>query len=1009
MKDNALRILLFCALFGWVIHNPAFPQTREDNHPELNWHTISTEHFEVHFHDGAERSARVVAKVAEDIYQPVTTLYDWHPDGLIHFIIKDHDDNSNGAAYYYDNKVEIWAPQMTFILRGTHNWLRNVVTHEFTHMISLGAARKITRHIPAFYLQMIGYESEKRPDVLYGYPNILASYPIAMTVMPMWLAEGMAQYQAPGLDYDQWDSHRDMLIRTAVLANKLHSFDEMGVFGKNSLGNERTYNAGYAFVRYIGARYGEDAVKKLSVAMSKPLAFSVDGALREVTGLPSKELYQSWRSELEEYYGRRLGVIETNRIEGQMLIKDGIGNVFPSWSPDGKKIAYCGSKSSDYLSLTSLLVFDISTGKSKLLKAGVNSSISWSADGSKLLYARPERGKHGSHFNDLWTYDLKKNSEKRLTQGLRAMEPAWSPDGKNIVCIIQKDGTDNLILLDANGKVIRQLTQFDQGEAVSSPSWSPDGRLIVFSQARKHGRDLKLMDVATGEVTPLIFNQGDARDPTFSSDGQRIYFSWDNDGIFNICSIEPDGSNLQQWTNVVGGAFMPSLSKEGKLSFSNFQWDGYKIALLDSPSAIKPAEASKPVAEKDAPAGLMGNGAKETNDSLKPLREYDDAKLPSLSSKPYSMTYGQLTFLPRVMLDSNRVKLGTYFYASDILDRYSVLGGAALNVRKDLDAFAIFEYRRLAPTLFLELYGFTRHIQRDIDVIEDYPTKAKVDIGFTILEADIGAYYRLTDSQIIRGSFVHSRYSSKISDFFFQNVRWVSPLNTYFKGNHFALTWDLDQVVPRLDSGINPSMGRKMELKYTREYNKFFTDFSTDNDYGTPQEIYSSYNYNRLELDWQEYTRLPWFRRHALTAHLRGGWVDRPIDSFFNFFAGGLIGLRGYPFYSIEGRKLLLGRFTYRFPLAGIGQHRFLNLTTDKLYLSAFFDYGNAFDGDKVDFSAFKRDAGAELRFSAFSFYGFPTAISVSTAYAFDKVVKEEIPYGREWRYYVSVLFDFIE
>ena len=202
-KIFAAFLLLLIALAG-----PIPAQENESNHPELEWFTIKTDHFQVHFHDGSERTGRVVAKIAEDIYEPITTLYGYRPDGIIHFIIKDHDDNSNGAAFYYDNKVEIWAPKMTFILRGTHNWLRNVVTHEFSHMISLGASRKITRKVPAFYFQYFGYEPEKRADVLYGYPNRIASYPIPMTVVPMWLAEGMAQFQTPGLDYDQWDSHQ---------------------------------------------------------------------------------------------------------------------------------------------------------------------------------------------------------------------------------------------------------------------------------------------------------------------------------------------------------------------------------------------------------------------------------------------------------------------------------------------------------------------------------------------------------------------------------------------------------------------------------------------------------------------------------------------------------------------------------------------------------------------------------------------------------------------------------
>lgn len=1004
---NNFKIFFFifaCFIFPGLL----LAQKREDTHPELHWKTIKTKHFQVHFQDGAERSGRTVAKIAEDIYGPITSLYDWKPNGIIHFIIKDHDDNSNGAAFYYDNKVEIWAPQMTFILRGTHNWLRNVVTHEFSHMISLGASRKLPRKIPAFYFQWMGYEKEKRPDVLYGYPNVIASYPIPMTVVPMWLAEGMAQYQAPGLDYDRWDTHRDMLIRTAILADKLHSFDEMGVFGKNSIGNERTYNAGYAFTRYIAQNYHPEALRKLTRSMKKFTRFTVNGAIKDATGVEGKALYERWRQGLNDYYSYGVGKIKKNRVEGMIITKKGIGNVLPAWSPDGKKIAFCGSESADYLTLTSLKVYDTESKKFKTIKGGVNAPVAWSEDGSKFLYSRVKRGKHGSHYYDLYFYDIKKKKEHRLTNARRTLSADLSPDGRQIVSVVQKDGTDNLFLFDDNGKPVRSLTNFSYGEGLDMPHWSPNGKSIVFSQARKHGRDIKLLNVAGGSVSDIIAGQGDARDPVFSPDGKHVYFSWDRTGIFNIYSVKTDGSDLKLWTNVIGGAFTPSLSKDGKLAFSNFQDDGYKIAVIESPREIDPALA-RYVPDKSKAPELSNTVDENVYAAFKSAHNYDDTKLPQTQAKPYSMTYGQVSFLPRVMIDSNRVKLGTYFYASDILDRYSVLGGFAVNARKDIDAFAMFEYRKLAPTLFLELYGFTRNIKRSIGVIEDYPKKVIVDIGFNILEADIGAYYRLTDHQLIRGAFVNSRYTSKIGDFFFQGNKWVSPMNTYFIGNHFRLKWNYSKIAPGVNSRINPAAGRKIELEYTREYNKFFKDFATNNDYGTPQEIYTNYNVNRVQFDWREYMAMPWSGKHALSIHFRGGWIDRPVDSFFNFFAGGMPGLRGYPFYSIEGRKLLVGRFTYRFPVFTQLQKRFFNITTNNMFIGAFFDYGNAFNQDKVVLSNFRKDVGASLRFSAFSFYGFPTALSIESAYGLDQFKHEGYQYGKEWRFYVTLLFDFMD
>ncbi len=986
---------------------PAFTQYLNYNHPELDWHTLDMEHFQVHYHEGAERTARTVAKIAEDIYQPITSLYNWEPDGKTHFIIRDHDDNSNGAAFYYDNKVEIWAPQMTFILRGTHNWLRNVVTHEFAHMISLGASRKLPRRIPAFYFQWINYEDEKRPDVLYGYPDRIVSYPFPMTVVPMWLAEGMAQYQTRGLDYDRWDSHRDMLIRTAVLAGEMHTFDEMGVFGKNSLGNERTYNAGYAFTRYIAHHWGQNSVQKLAEQLRQPLRFTVDKALKNVTGFKGRELYKKWQSELDSYYQERTALISQHPSAEKVVTAKGIGNTFPAWSPDGKNIAFCGSKRSDYLSQTSLKLYNIETGKMKTLESGVQDYLSWSADGKRLYFSKKRKYKHLSYYNDVHVYDLDSKKTKRLTKGRRAINPAISPDGEKIVVVTQKDGTDNLLLLDVDGKNVKELTGYQNGEAVYAPRWSPDGKFLVLSKARKHGRDLLLYNVASGELTVLIAGQGDARDAVFAPDGERIYFAWDKTGIFNIYSVKKDGSGLEQWTNVSGGAFMPSVGQNGDIAFSTFLHDGYKLALLTDAQPVDPLNAR--YLELDIKHDAPELKPYPVVPELEPVRNYDDTQLPDNPSKPYGMTYSRLSFLPRVMIDSSRIKLGTYFYASDILDRYSILGGIAMNAKQELDAFAILEYRRLEPTLFMELYGLTRRVNRKIEVIEGYHEKADVDIHFNILQADAGAEFYPVKGQKIRFAFSHQRYTSQIMDFQFRNQVWVSPSNTYFIGNHFRLSWDVDMVGRRVTSQINPASGRRWELSYTREYNDFFKDFATDNDYGTLQEVYTDYNYNRVELDYAEYLKVPFLKNHALNAQFKAGYIDRSIDSFFNFFAGGLPGLRGYPYYAIEGRKLLLGRYTYRFPLFSNWQKQLLHVTTDKLYLAGFYDIGTAFDGDNVNDLSFKRTAGVNLRFSAFSFYGFPTALSFSAAYGLDTFKNEGSDYGGEWRYYFTLLFDFLE
>ena len=60
----------------------------EYNHPELNWHTFETEHFQIHFHDETEMTAREAATVAEIIFPKITEFYEFEPNGKTHLLQK---------------------------------------------------------------------------------------------------------------------------------------------------------------------------------------------------------------------------------------------------------------------------------------------------------------------------------------------------------------------------------------------------------------------------------------------------------------------------------------------------------------------------------------------------------------------------------------------------------------------------------------------------------------------------------------------------------------------------------------------------------------------------------------------------------------------------------------------------------------------------------------------------------------------------------------------------------
>lgn len=1054
-------------LFAFFFLPCALHAQEEFYHPELEWNTIETEHFLVHYHEGAERTGRVVAKIAEEIYSPVTSLYNHKPDQKVSFIINDHDDISNGAAYFYDNKIELYAPSMDFDLRGTHNWLRNVVTHEFTHIVQIQTGMKFGRGVPGIYFQWLGYESERRPDVLYGFPNIIASYPISGFVVPVWFAEGVAQYNRTDLRYDFWDSHRDMILRSYALDGNMLTWQQMGVFGKTSLGNESSYNAGFAFVSYIAKKYGEEKLVEISRNLGKFTATTIDGAIKDAVGKDGGEVYAEWRAEVEKEYAGRVAPIKANLKEGRHipLLSDegapieaenkelqtspmralkgrqmlqccavnfnmGFANLYPSYSRDGKKIAYVSNKNADYFSMSSLFVYDAESQKEKRLQGGVRTSVSWSPDGKKIYYGRTSRDNpHWSFQFDLYVYDIDKEEETRLTHGKRVWSPAVSPDGSQIAFVMNGDGTTNLGMMNSDGSNYHAVTHFMNGEQVYSPQWSPLGDRIIFDSSIKDGRDIASVKPDGSDLKFLVSGDDDSRSGVFTHDGSKIIFSSDRTGIFNLYAYDLVTESIAQITNVLGGAFLPTVNPAGDIVYASYTSGGYKILRLQNDGSSVEVNHHYIREGYTTPGTHAAEEAERTAKQFDwmALRSYNDSTLSPLVSKPYKPRFTSLTLVPFLRIDNyntsndaaDAIKPGVYLFSNDVLDKTGFFAGAALNKRLERDLFVQFFYRSKIPLLYdiglepvasAELYNITRKAKDRIDLT---PFIVPVDLSYNLLEFD----FVLTQPFVSQFSnaelrFAHSRYTSIIESFINPNTSSTVPgfSNLYLIGNDLSLKFVLDAIAPSRTSEINP-VGRKITLRIGREWNKLLDNYDIQNGMLVP--VYDKLNFTRVELKWREHLPL-FFDNHTLSVSLHAASIlEHSVNDFFDYYAGGLLGMRGYPYYAIGGNEMAVAGLEYRVPLVHNIDARFLHLYFDKLYASVFADIGNAWTGSMPNLRQFKTDIGAELRLESFSWYAYPTRLFISGAYGFDQFARSirsrdtVVTYGKEWRFYLGILFGF--
>lgn len=1003
----------------------AYAQYSEYN-PELDWYTLKGKYVDVHYHEGAERTARVVAKIGDEVWEPITSLYEYEPD-RVHYVIKDMDDYANGATYFFDNKILIWASALDTDLRGFHNWLRNVISHEFTHMVQIQAAMKMGRKIPAFYVQWLNYEDKRRPDILYGYPNIIASYPLATFNIPAWFAEGTAQYMRKELDYDHWDSHRDMILRSYALDGNMLTWNQMGVFAKTSLGNESVYNSGFALTRYIAQKYGEDKLREITKQLGDFGNYTIDAAFEDVLGKDGNEIYDEWSDFLLLDYTKRIKKVVDNYVAGDTIAKTGFGNFYPVFADDGKSIYYISNKGADYFGLTGLYKYDVETEEEELIQVGIRSTFSIIPGTNKLLYAKlTDENEYSYNIHDLFIYDMEEDEETRLTYGLRANQPNLSNDGQTIVFLTQKDGTTNLASVDINGENFKSLTFFNNGEQLYNPRFAPDDSLIVFDFAYHHQRNIATVKPDGSGYETILEGQPDMRNPVFDSDG-NIIFASNETGIFNIYRFNPVSGEKTQLTNVTGGTFMPSVNNEGDIVYAGYTSTGYKIFKItpEQQAKVEPGAdyvwLDNPPLQEDKPNGDI------TNFDIDRLRNFDDTSTPEYEETEYGGAFTNLSIFPFVRFDNyntsnnalEKIKPGLYLASSDMLDRFSLFAGASTNSRWERDLFLIFDYRDklpllydlgLSPEMSLELYNISRKANVDILVEEFDP--AATDVSYNLFEVDVVARNHLFSREHqLELRYIFSRYTATLGSFILPGTTDLYPTtdDTYLIGSNLQLLYEYESYLPSRDMEINP-VGFEASLQYNYEMNRFNPDGEYEVADGILKPLYKDFDFHRVELNAR--TGIGVFKRSAIELRMRAGTILGPaVPDFFDFYLGGIIGMKAYPFYALGGNEIAWVHLAYRFPLFRDIDARLGHLYLDKIYFSVYGDFGNAWTGDFPDMDEFKKGAGAELRIAMTSFYLFPTSLFINASYGFDKfnreINDEVVTYGQEWRFYGGLLFGF--
>jgi hypothetical protein len=898
--------------------------------PRLRFRTISTERFDIHYHQGEEAEARRLAEIAEAVARELDATLG-PASGRVQVILVDQSDLSNGWATPVPfNTIEITAaaPAGESVIGNTTDWLRMVFTHEYTHVVHLsrgrgwiGGLRRVLGRMPVLY------------------PNLF---------LPAWQIEGIATYEESGRAHEGrvHDSSFRTILDTAGASARFEPLDRANGGLVDWPSGHTQYLYGSYFHAYLAATYGPESLRQLTDSTAGRVPYFGSLAFRKVFKKPLGEL---WR-EFEAASRRNVAEVAPSVVR---LTHHGFNVGAPRFDAAGR-IFYAVANPHGFPSVLSIAPRPSSEGAPARVDTKKPTVVTrrylgnqMSVARSRLIFDEIEIDNNVALQSDLYAVNLDGGGKVRLTEGARAADPDVSPDASTIVCTIQRADRRELATLRIrpDGSTDQPVILLSEtGVNFSSPRWSPDGRSIA---AERGVDEIVVIDPVGKRVRGPVASSpvGRSVTPEWMPDG-RLLFASDREGNgFRIYRTDPSTTETWRLEGTGPDARSPTLSPDGRsLVFVGYTVDGHDLFLIPLESAT------------------WTRTNPEVLPPERPARATTTAATPDASTAPsYSpwRTIAPRFWTPIVESDSGELVIGAATASNDALGRHAYSAQVGWTEGRGRPDWQVgYAYDRWWPTLFWNMSD-------DTDPFRDREIRTReIDAGVLLPVRRI----RWTQS------FLGAMHSS------------TDQLNCATCDQEDPL--DITRRAIRGGWRVNASRAFGYSISTEEGWSSTATTELTREAFGSDGDG------GAATLDVRGYLPIvprhsvvagrfaaatTWGDAAVRRVFSASGSGPRPGGFFFGSDAIGL--LRGVPDDEIVGRHAIVANVDYRLPLCrvdrGIGT---LPIFARVLHGAVFADAGHAWDST-FRLSDVTVSLGAELSMDVVIGYGLPLTLATGAAW----------------------------
>lgn len=951
------RLLLLPCLFY-------LPAALAKTDPSFSWMTLTSPHFLVHYHQGEEALARRAVVIAEDVHTKLVPRMKSQPHTRTNIVLIDALDDANGWARTLPyNLITLYITQpfggSIFGAGNYDDWMRLLITHEYTHIMQLDMVNSL-------------------PEVI---SNIFGNLYFPNMFQPVWLIEGLAVYEETELTGGGRNRSpaSDMVLRMAVLENNFPDISHAANYAEKWPAGKVPYLFGGSFTAFIAKKYGREKLADLSIDYSgRWWPFLVNGTAQRVLGSDYYDLWGEWKNELASRYDAdkqkvlAQGLSASRALTPNGFNRGGYENLAPAISPDGRQIAYF-VQNADVHSAIHLMNIDGSADH-KLIN-NINSSapgVAWRPDQKGFYYTKIEVVRNVDLYNDIYYYDLDRRKEIRITTNLRARDPSPSPDGTRLVFVTNGLGKTRLATMPLSPEIIsakparaediRWLTE-DSEFQFEIPRFSPDGQKIAVGVRQADGyKDIWILDSQGNKLEELMHDRAIDGGAVWSADSGSIYFSSDRSGIFNLYVYNLANKQISQVSNVLGGAFMPSVTPDSStIAFADYSSRGFDIHVMDNQPATR-----KRVSSYIDPYPLMKYGEQPVDAAQSPYNP-----LPTLAPHLWMPNFGYSTYSGTLG--------GLFTFGTDAVKRHSYTLSALYGPSKQRTWYD-FNYR------YDGWYPSLKFRARDIDMT--YGNLLEQQAGF-VKQKNYVERSRMLDVSLTFPLLKLDRQQELSLGYRRSSVSGLTPIppwggyDGFIPAQGTLASGRVDYLfnnAKKYGYSISPEDGRSIELGYEQVGKKFGSDF----------------NLEKYSVDWHEYIDFK-FEHHVLLLRGYAGRSSGDVIPQRAFQLGGagsedmtinikenIVYLRGYPANQYRGQNVGLATIEYRFPIHNIERgHGNLPFLFKQLYGEVFAEAGNAWD-DVFESKDLKRSVGAEASLDMTLGYMLPVTMRLGLYKALD-------------------------